>query len=155
MRAGEEERFRPDLGLDRVRGDDGRAQQVACRRLARGWVDEVMKLSAAPLPGAPVATRGRQAAALELERQRAAATAIVQRRPRRAMSPPALTRHGPAGGQDRRGLFGGVALADAAEVEPDAAIELDQIPVDPDFAAARSAAAGAGPSSGSSAKVRS
>ena len=136
VRAGEEEGLRPDLGLDRVRCDDGRAEQVACGRLARGGIDEVMKLSAAPPPGSPVPSRGCQAAPLELERQ---FRRDGDRPPDVAQSDVAACVHEAraGGGQDRRSVFGGVALADAAEVEPDAAIELDAIPVDPDCAAAR------------------
>ena len=132
MRAGEEEGLGPDLGLDRVRCDDGRAQQVACRRLARGGVDEVMKLSAVALPA-----RGDRVPMSRGRRPRARASAWRSGR-RLSMRFPqgdvaARVDEARAGrGQDRRGLLGGVAFADAAEVEPDAAIELDAIPVDPD-----------------------
>ena len=51
------------------------------------------------------------------------------------MSPPALTSAGPAAPRDRGRAVDGVALGDAAEVEPEAGLELDPAAVDPDVAA--------------------
>ena len=56
--------------------------------------------------------------------------------PRTARSPPALTRHGPATREELGDAVDGVALADAAEVEAGAGLELDRRPVDADAAAA-------------------
>ena len=65
--AGEEERLRRDLGLDRVRRDRGHAQQVGLRGRARARVDQVVELAAVAPPAAPVAPGRREAAAGELD----------------------------------------------------------------------------------------
>ncbi len=130
--AGEEQRLRGDFGLDRVRRDDGDAEEVGLRRLAGPRVDQVMQLAAAAPPAAPVAARRGERGTGELERQRAAGGLDAHR-------PGAAARGDVAAGVDEtracegeqlRRPFRRVALADPAEIDADAGIEHDPHAVD-------------------------
>ena len=108
--AGEEERLREHLGLDRGRRDDGHAEQVAVGGRPVRWVDQVVALLAVAPPVTPVAAGGgdRASASARVSVSPAVSTPTRQPsasgRPRAAMSPPASTRQGrPRRGSPRRG----------------------------------------------------
>ena len=139
-------------------GDDGHADEAVSAGRARRGVDQVVHLLAVAAPAAPVATRGRDRAPVELERE------LVGD----ADGPGAAADGEVAAGVDEAraaaaSMLGdavdGVALADAAEVEVRARLELDRRAVD-DARLRRSAArparrVAAVPSAGSSSKLRS
>ena len=103
--------------------------EVRLRRLTRARVDQMVELAAAALPAR--AGRGPEVASpppRQLERQRAVGGLDADG--------PAAAADGDVAagvdeartgdGEDLRGTFGRVALADAAEVEADAGVELDR-----------------------------
>src|SRR5581483_9671813 len=133
----EEEILRRDLGVDRVAGDDREPDEIRFRRCTRAGIDQMVELAAVAPPHAPVAPGGGELAGAQLERQgtvgrldphgpAAAADGDVASRVDEARA---------ADGEDLRGTLRRVALADAAEVEPDAVLEHDGVTGDLDAAA--------------------
>jgi hypothetical protein len=128
-----------DFGLDRIAADGGYAQQVCLCGRAGARVDQMVLLDAAAAPAAAVAARGGEAAASQLECERAV-------RGLDADGPAAAARRHVAPGVDEArscpgqqvgGALRGVALRDAAEVDADAGVEVDDGAVDADAAAGR------------------
>ena len=142
--AGEEERLREHLRLDRGRRDDGHAEQVARRRARRSrgsirwWRSSPSRRQrrrSRPEVASAASSRARASASRRRSRSRRASRARpagrrarCRRRRRRA--------HGPAAREDRGGAVDGVALGDAAEVEADAGSSSIVRAVDADAAAA-------------------
>ena len=108
-----------------------RRRSVSGRR-AGARVDQVVQLAAAAAPAAPVAARGGERAAGELERERAVGGLDADRPAAAADGDVAAgVDEARAGEREQLGrAVGRVALADPAEVEADARLELDAGAVD-------------------------
>src|SRR5581483_10516430 len=121
------------LRLDRVAGYDGDAEQVARGRLPGGRVDQVVELPPRPPPAAAVAARGGEGAAVrELEGDRIAGRRDGDRPGTAARSDVAarVDEAWAGRGENLGRPLGGVALADAAEVDARAAAEGDHSVLD-------------------------
>ena len=110
--------------------DGGRAQEVRLGGRTGGRVDQVVQLAPGPPPAAPVAAGGRECSSGELDRH----SAVDADRPGPAACRDVAARvdqAGPGSAEQLGRSVGRVALADPAEIEVDARLELDPRAVQP------------------------